>query len=161
MRHKKLKLSILLLGLGLTAVKAQEAVTAGGGDGSGVGGSFSYSIGQAVYTTNMGSSGSIDQGVQHPYEITVVTGLEEAKGISLNCVAYPNPVTNLLMLKIESLDLQTLSFQLYSIQGKLLKTQKITDPETPVAMGEFSSGNYFLKVIDNDKEVIIFKINKN
>ena len=83
MRHKKLKLSaVLLLGLGLTGLQAQESVNATGGNASGSGGSASYSVGQVVYTNNTGTSGSVAQGVQQPFEISVVTGIEEAKGIN-------------------------------------------------------------------------------
>ena len=84
MRHKRLKLStVLLLGLGLTGVQAQTSVNATGGDASGGGGSVSYSVGQVVYTTHTGTSGSVAEGVQQPYEISVVTGLEEAQSINL------------------------------------------------------------------------------
>ena len=102
MRHKKLKLStLLLLGLGLIG-QAQETVPATGGNASGSGGSASYSIGQMVYTTNTGTNGSVAQGVQQPYEISVITGIEEAKGISLNCSAYPNPTIEFITLKVDA-----------------------------------------------------------
>jgi hypothetical protein len=103
MRHKKIKLSaVLLLGLGLTGLQAQTSVNATGGDASGGGGSVSYSVGQVVYTTNTGANGSVAQGVQQPFEISVVTGIEEAKGINLSVSAYPNPTTDYLELKVES-----------------------------------------------------------
>ncbi|MEJ5266144.1 MAG: hypothetical protein WHT29_12590, partial [Bacteroidales bacterium] len=103
MRHKKLKLSaIILLGLGLTGLQAQESVNATGGNAFGSGGSVSYSVGQVVYTTNSGTNGSVAQGVQQPYEISVVTGLEEAKGINLSVSAYPNPTTDYLTLRIDA-----------------------------------------------------------
>ncbi|MGC8754863.1 MAG: hypothetical protein ACP5QJ_07625, partial [Thermosulfidibacteraceae bacterium] len=78
MRHKKLKLSaVLLLGLGLTGLQAQESVNATGGNASGNGGTVAYSVGQVVYTTNTGTNGSVAQGVQQPFEISVVSGIEE------------------------------------------------------------------------------------
>lgn len=95
MRHKRLKLSaVLLLGLGLTGLQAQTSVNATDGDVSGSGGSVSYSVGQVVYTTHTGTSGSVAEGVQQPYEISVVTGLEEAQSINLSVTAYPNPTTD-------------------------------------------------------------------
>ena len=82
MRHKKVKLSaVLLLGLGLTGLKAQEAIPATGGMASGSGGSVSYSLGQLVYTTNTGTNGSVALGIQQPFEIFVVTSIEQAKGM--------------------------------------------------------------------------------
>ena len=82
----------------LSTVSAQESVNATGGDASGSGGSASYSVGQVVYTTNVGTNGSVSQGVQQPYEISVVTAIEEAKGINLTVTAYPNPTTDYLSL---------------------------------------------------------------
>lgn len=162
MRHKKLKLSaVLLLGLGLTGLQAQEAIPATGGNASGSGGSVSYSIGQVVYTTNTGTNGSAAQGVQQPFEISVITGLEEAKEINLSCSAYPNPTTDFLNLKVENYDNTNLSYQLFDMNGKLLETKKLEGNQTSIVMNDLVPATYFLKVIDNNKEVKIFKIIKN
>ena len=162
MRHKRLKLSaVLLLGLGLTGLQAQESANATGGNASGSGGSVSYSVGQVVYTTNTGTSGSVAQGVQQPYEISVVTGLEEAKGINLSVSAYPNPTTDFLELKVESEKLKDLSYQLYDMNGKLLQSEKITGNQTSIVMSNLVPATYFVKVIQGNKEVKTFKIIKN
>jgi hypothetical protein len=165
MRHKKLKLSgFLLLGLGLTGLQAQEVVPASGGEASGSAGSVSYSVGQLVYTTNTGTNGTVAQGVQQPYEISVVSGLKEAKGISLMISAYPNPATDFLLLKVDAstnLNIQSMSYQLYDISGKLLENKKIEGNETSIAMSNLLPSTYFVKVIQEKKEVKIFKIIKN
>jgi hypothetical protein len=165
MKYKKLKLSaILLLGLGLTGLQAQTSVNATGGNASGSGGSASYSVGQVVYTTNTGTSGSVAQGVQQPYEISVVTGLEEAKGINLSVSAYPNPTTDYLILSIDAsttLSIQSMSYQLYDMNGKLLQSEKITGNQTSIGMSNLVPANYFVKVIQANKEVKTFKIIKN
>ena len=163
MRHKKLKLSaVLLLGLGLTGLQAQTAVPATGSNASGSGGTVSYSVGQVVCTTNTGgSNGSVAQGVQQPFEISVVTGLEEAKGINLSVSAYPNPTTDFLNLKVENYDKTNLSYQLFDISGKLLETKKITSNETSINTSKLVPATYFLKVTENNKEVKTFKILKN
>ena len=83
MRHKRLQLiAVLLLVIGLTRLQAQETIPAIGGNASGSGGSVSYSVGQAVYTTNTGTNGSVPQGVQQPFEISVETGNETSIVIS-------------------------------------------------------------------------------
>ena len=166
MLQNKLKLCIvLLLVLILTRLEAQEAIPSTGGNASGSGGSVSYSFGQIVYTTNTGINGSVAQGVQQPYEISVVTGVEEANGINLIWTAYPNPATDHLQLKVESnfnFSLSTLTYSLYDISGKLLENKTIERNETTIAMGSLSSSTYFIKVYDNKKtEVKTFKIIKN
>jgi len=161
MRHKRLKLSgVLLLGLGLTGLHAQESPNATGGIASGSGGSASYSVGQVMYQTHTGTNGSVAEGVQQPYEISVVTGIEEAKGINLSVSAYPNPTTDYLTLSIDNFEISNLSFQLYDINGKLLQSEKITGNQTSIVMSNLVPANYFVKVIQGDKEIKTFKIIK-
>jgi hypothetical protein len=125
MRHKQLKLSaILLLGLGLTGLQAQEAVIAAGGTASGSGGSLSYSVGQVVNSTNTGANGSVTQGLQQPFEISIITGIEDAREIDLNVDAFPNPTSDYLNLDIENHDNTNLSYQLFDMQGKVLESKK-------------------------------------
>ena len=160
MTHKKLKLStVLLLALGLTGY-AQEAIPATGGNASGSGGSASYSVGQIVYTSNTGSNGSVAQGVQQPYEISIVTELEEAKDIDLIYSAYPNPTTDLLTLKIENYNNTNLSYKLFDINGKLIENKKTESSETSIFTGNLMPAAYFLKVIEGNKVVKTFKIIK-
>ena len=145
----------------LSTVSAQESVNATGGNASGSGGSASYSVGQVVYTTNTGTNGSVAQGVQQPFEISVVTGLEEAKGINLSVTAYPNPTTDYLTLSIGEFEISNLSYQLYDMNGKLLQSEKITGNQTSIVMSNLVPATYFIKVIQNNKEVKTFKIIKN
>ena len=162
MKHKRLKLSALLfLGLGLTGLQAQESVNATGGNASGSGGSASYSVGQVVYTTNTGTNGSVSEGVQQPFEISVVTGLEEAKGINLSVSAYPNPTTDYLTLEVKDVELLNLHFQMYDMNGKLLQNEKITGNQTSIVMSNVVPATYFVKVIQGNKEFKTFKIIKN
>ena len=162
MRHKRLKLSaVLLLGLGLTGLQAQESVNATGGDALGSGGSASYSVGQVVYTTNIGTNGSVAQGVQQAFEISVVTGIEEAKGINLSVSAYPNPTTDYLTLEVKDVELLNLHFQMYDMNGKLLQNEKITGNQTSIVMSNLLPATYLVKVIQGNKEVKTFKIIKN
>ncbi|MCE5347920.1 MAG: T9SS type A sorting domain-containing protein [Bacteroidales bacterium] len=161
MRHKKLELSVvLLLGLGLSGLHAQEAIPASGGNGSGTGGSVSYTIGQVVYNTNTGTNGTEAQGVQQPFEISVVTAIEEAKVISLEFVVYPNPAKDYVILKTGTYDVENLNYYLYDGNGRLLDKDKVQGNETTISMRTLLPSTYFLKVIDNNRVIKIFKIIK-
>ena len=160
MKHRKVKLSILFLGLGLTA-QAQQAITTAGGNTTSSGGSVSYSVGQIVCKTQIGSSGSVSQGVQQPYEISILTGLEEAQGINLVLSAYPNPATDYVILKVENFKTENLTYQLYDISGKLIESRKIISSTETIGMENLLSAIYFLKVTNNNNEVKTFKIIKN
>jgi len=150
-----------MLGIGLTGVHAQSAIPAAGGNASGSGGSVSYSVGQVVYTTNSGTSGSEAQGVQQPYEISIVTEIEEGTAFSMECSVFPNPSTNFVTLKVENHNTKEMSFQLYDISGKLLENTKIDANETNIDMHNLVISTYFLKVTQNNKEIKVFKIIKN
>ncbi|MBN2214040.1 MAG: T9SS type A sorting domain-containing protein [Bacteroidales bacterium] len=153
--------SVLLLGLGMTGLQAQEAIPAAGGDASGSGGSAGYSVGQIVYTTHPGTNGSVAQGVQQPYEISVISGVEEAGGLTLTILVHPNPVYDLLMLKADNYDQENLSYHLFDINGKLLENKMITANETTIAMSGFLPATYFLKITRGCKEVKTFEIIKH
>lgn len=157
MKIKKLKLGVLLLGLGLT-VQAQQAATTSGGNASGSGGTVAYSVGQVIYTTITGSNGSVAQGVQQAYEISIVLGVENHEVILIQ--AYPNPTIDYLTLNVGESDLSSLNFQLYDITGKLIENKKITSSIETIRMENLPSATYFLKVINNNKEVKTFKIIK-
>ena len=162
MQHKRLKLSaVLFLGLGLMGLQAQKSVNSTGGNASGSGGSASYSVGQAVYTSNTETGGTVAQGVQQPYEIWVETTIEEAKGINLLVTAYPNPTTDYLTLRIDEFDISDLSYQLYDMQGKLLRNEKITSNQTRIVMSNLAPATYSVKVVQGNKEIKTFKIVKH
>lgn len=158
------KVIIMLLfsfSVSLSPVLAQETVTTSGGEASGINGAVSYTVGQIVYTTNFGTNGSVAQGVQQPYEISVVVGIEEAKDITLECSVYPNPTTDYLTLKVDNYELLAFDFRLYDISGKLLESKKIESHETSIVLSNFATSIYFLKVTQSNKEIKTFKIIKN
>lgn len=159
MKHKKVILSVLLLGLGLIS-QAQQATTATGGNASGSGGTVTYAVGQIVYATNTGTTGSVAQGVQQPYEISIVLGIDN-HSINLELTAYPNPTNNYLTLNVGNTALSTLNFQLHDISGKLIESRKIISSSETIGMENLPTATYFLKVTNNNKEVKTFKIIKN
>ncbi len=157
-------LKIVFLFLVITFCKpvfSQENTVVSGGDLSGSGGNMSYSIGQAIYTTSSGSTGTLSQGVQQPYEIYSTVGIDEFKGITLGMSIFPNPVVDLLVLKIENGLTENLSFNLYDEAGKIIENRIITTSETTISMSQYMRAVYFLKVISNDNELKTFRIVKN
>lgn len=157
----KTVLLFILIGMCNMSLPAQQTVSSAGKEVSGTGGTVSYTIGQVVYTTNTGSNGTVTQGVQQPFEISVVTGIEEAKGISLEISIYPNPATDLIKLKIENYEVENLRYQLYDINGNLLQNNKVEGNETSIVMSNLVSATYFLKVTDKNKVIKTFKVIKN
>jgi len=160
MNQKKLKLIAFLLGIGMFVLQAQETVPVSGGNASGTGGTASYTVGQIVNITNTGTTGTSAQGVQQPYEITVITGIDDALEIMLEMVVYPNPATDFLKLKLGDHEIMNLRYQLYDINGSLLLNARIEVQETDISMQTLKPSTYFLKVIQDNKEIKTFKIIK-
>lgn len=153
--------SQILLFIGITGLNAQNAIPAAGGNTSGTGGSVSYSVGQLVSSQFSGSNGILTQGVQQPYEISVVTAIEEAEDITLEMIVYPNPATDFVSLKINNFEIRNLSYRLYDVRGSILKTGKVDGIETTFSLQGFSSSTYFLKLFQGIIEIKTFKIIKN
>ena len=160
MKQKRLALSALfLLAIGLIELQAQTSVNAAGGNGTGSGGSVSYSLGQIVYTSNSGSGGTVDQGVQHAYEIFTIGINETALDISLT--VFPNPTTDNLTLQIEDYNNEKLLYQLFDMQGKELNAGQIVERQTQINMSSLPMATYFLNVVNQEnKKVQSFKIIK-
>ena len=147
-----LSTSSLLLG--------QQTVVTAGADATGTGGTVSYSVGQVVYQTHAGTSGSVAEGVQQPYEISVLSSAKDVKGISLTCSAYPNPTADYLTLKVDNYAFDNLRYQLFDMQGKLLESKIITSDQTNIPMNAFTPATYILKVIHANIEITTFSIIK-
>jgi hypothetical protein len=166
-KKRLLTCTFLMAGFWLTNVlQAQESVHATGGDISGSGGTVSYSVGQVVYQTHSGTHGSLAEGVQQPYEISVATALEEARGITLSVDAYPNPTTDFLTLHIQDRsgtkeDFVPVSYRLHDTNGRLLQSRLITGSRTIIGMGHLVPATYLVTVIRNNQEVKTFKIIKH
>lgn len=144
----------------LPKLMAQQAVDASGGNATGIGGTVSYSIGQSADKTQTGTTGTVTQGVQQPFEIVALSG-EDFTAITLKMVVYPNPTTSSLQLKITNSDLENLSFQLFDIKGKLLNQAKINSEITTFSLESLPKAAYLLRVMSNTSELKTFKIIKN
>ena len=161
-----MKLNLILtvtISLTIVGLQAQESTQTSGGEATGEGGTVSYTVGQVAYGTHTGATGSVAEGVQQPYEISVVIGIEE-KGINLGISTYPNPTTEYLILKIDditSVDQNHWMATLYNISGVIIKQEIIVSNETTVDMADLQPATYFLKVSIDNKESKTFKIIKN
>ena len=116
--------------------------------------------GQVAYQTYTGSSGSVAQGVQQPWEISTVTAIENTEGISLAISVYPNPTSGSLKLTIKDFDYKDLRYRIYDMTGLLLQDKEIVSEETEIIMNDFTSAMYFLKIANSKQEVKVFKIIK-
>ncbi len=160
MKNTKKQVGVLLLSLVFNGAQAQESLNASGEQAVGSGGSSSYSIGQVVYTTNNGTTGSVAQGVQQAYEISSSAGIE-VKGIELSCSVYPNPTVNTLILSVDDDLNSNLTYQLFDANGRMIAGNPVSEEKTAIDMSDLVPASYFLKVNRDNKEIKTFKIIKN
>ena len=159
MKTYTLSFLAFLLSFSLNAQTSHNVLSATGGDASGSGGTVAYSVGQIVYTTNTGTTGSVAQGVDQAYEISSVGIKETALNISLSI--FPNPTSDYLTLKVEDYNNEALSYNLINEQGKLVMNEQITNQDTQVAMSTLARGAYFINILQANKKIQTFKIIKN
>lgn len=140
--------------------EAQSAFTAAGGEALGFDGSVSYSIGQIDYAVKSNDSGIEIDGVQQPYEIYIIDGVDNKMEISLFASAFPNPANDYLTLKIFEGDYSVMTYHLYDVDGKLLLSNKIQGNETIINMSIHNPSVYIVKLLSDNKQIKTFKIIK-
>ena len=161
MMKKLLLLFVLCFSAFTIYAQTHESVNSTGGNATGTGGSVNYSAGQIVFTTHSGANGSVAEGVQQPYEISVVTAIPQSEDIQLILSVYPNPATDQVILSTGNSSASGFSFQLYDAAEKMIRSENISSNETPVGLSGLTASTYFLKVMKNSKEMKTFKIIKN
>lgn len=158
-----IKPAILLLflsGFCFSQLNAQSGVSSAGGDSSGETGSVSFSIGLVDYISISNENGSVDQGLQHPYEIFPVT-VSEIIGSDLSLIVYPNPTSGIVNLRVEETDLEKLKFRIYHQNGNLIMVKAISGPTTSINLDPLSPGVYVLVVSRGDQPLKEYKIVKH
>ena len=156
MNNKILTTSCLFLG---AFVFGQTSMNASGGGASNPSGSISYSIGQVTYQSTSNTSGSVNQGVQHAFEISTLSLEENALHLSL--MAYPNPTEELLNLRVGNYNQEKLAYKLIDLEGKVISEELMHSEETTIDMKQLPVATYFVEVNHEGKKVQTFKIIKN
>ena len=149
---------LIICRVSFPAASGQEVITAAGGTATGTGGSVTYTVGQLVFNQVTGSTGFIIQGVQQPYEISVITAVVNTEDISLDCIVYPNPTHGSIKLVIKSFNDENMVYRLYNMEGLLLQEKRIEDTPTVISPDRFPYGIYFIKILKARKEIKVFKI---
>lgn len=152
-------LCLALLSFVTQAIQAQQAIASSGGNAAGFNGSSTYSIGQITYLSKTGSNGSVNEGMQQPYEI-ITLGTDAFPEIT-SLMVYPNPTTAFVVLKTGNLNLGALVYRLFDLNGREIVSQKISKSETQIHLEDLNASIYFLQILDNGKLIKTYKIIKN
>ncbi len=154
---KKALLGLFFMGVMMAGI-AQSSIVATGGEATGSGGSVSFSVGQIAVQTNGDGTTTISEGVQQPYEISVV-GVDDYPTITLNATVYPNPTLGNLQLTMNNLQLKG-EVRVYDANGKYLFMKKIENETTFFDLSDYAPGIYYLKVYSDKQMLKSFKVVK-
>ena len=139
-------------------LSAQSSLVGTGGEATGNGGSVSYSVGQIAVQSNSDGTASVSEGVQQPYEISVV-GVDNYPGITLHAVLYPNPTQGRLKLEISNLQFEG-EVKVFDVDGKYLLSNKIEGETTEFDISSYAPGTYYVNVYSGKQTLKTFKVVK-
>ena len=156
-----MKKTLLLLFIGTAlAGNAQsverEVVSSGGDFYSNGTGQLSTTVGEPVIATAAGGGNELTQGFQQT-NITI-TGIEDFK-TDFEMNVFPNPTSDFVNITVENLK-ENLSFSIYTVEGKLVMTNKLIALSTKLDIATYVKGTYFLKVTDGTALMKTYKILK-
>jgi len=99
-----------------------------------------------------------DVGGKTTYSSTVSINITSSESV---LTAYPNPTVSYLNLQISDASTKNLIYAIYTLEGKLVSQQRISDNLTTISTSSLSAGTYILRVTNNYKVIKAFKIVKN
>ncbi|WP_200979417.1 T9SS type A sorting domain-containing protein [Echinicola sp. 20G] len=159
MKSKILFLLPILVGISCEVSQAQSCILSTGGETSNNSGTVSYSIGQTVFNNYYNENLSLIEGIQQPYQISIILKSEEPNE-NIKLKAYPNPSTDHITLKVTGHELRGLAYLFYNSLGQVLATDLISEEETIIYTKDLSPASYFLVVTDKKSIIKTFKILK-
>ncbi|MFH4964178.1 T9SS type A sorting domain-containing protein [Gaetbulibacter sp. M235] len=94
--------------------------------------------------------------VTNTFETEFVETLSNKKLNNVDFTVFPNPTKNTVELKFNKSLSDVINVRIYDIQGKLIlnKTRKLQKNSVNLDVSNLKSGLYFLKIIEDDYEVI-------
>jgi len=154
---KKLLIAFCVFGFG-TALQAQEVVATGGDYNSNTSGSISYTIGELAISSYASGDLVLLEGFQ-PGGISLINAIDLSK-VDFAITAFPNPVVAELKLQIKDTQGKGLKYQVFDINGKLLKQNFIEADETTISFSEMEKASYIVKLSSATADIKSFTIIK-
>jgi len=140
-------------------VSAQQSPVAAGSVATGTGGSVSWSLGQVFASAQESNTAYLNQGVQQPYEIFVVSSSEEAAHKAVR--VFPNPTLHQLTLQLDGQPEAGMYCRLTDMQGRTQHQQAVTSTTTDIPADALAPGTYLLTVGLETKFLHTFQIIKH
>jgi hypothetical protein len=117
-----------------------------------------WTIGETIVETMQSGNNQLSNGFQQAnYIITAIKNNKTQYDIQL----FPNPTANFLNLKINSSQLKNVRYQIFDVQGKMIKEDALQNELTAIDCSQLMPAVYWLKLEDAAHELVgTFKIVK-
>lgn len=141
----------------LIVSNAQDLISTAGDFFQQEDGSISFTIGEPIIETieSVEHNITLTQGFQQSTP-QVLTDVEPLDDIAVNI--YPNPTTDYFNISMD--EARFLDYQVFDLNGTLIKNDKITGLKTKVSLTGYLPSVYILKIIGNNTECKTFQIIK-
>ncbi len=118
-----------------------------------------WTIGEPVTAALSNSNNLLSQGFHQPNLLT--TAINDVPA-DYSVTLFPNPAVDFVTLQIQNLLNEVLIIDLYTIEGKLLKSQQInSSTHLQIDMTAYNSGTYLLSIKNNASKSKSFQIIKS
>lgn len=141
-----------------TGIFAQEAISSAGKQTKNSSAQLSWTIGEPIVETVSNSSNELTQGLHQTY--LEVTAIGEVQQSDYSIAAFPNPATEYVEITVERDSPQSLSFQLFDSNGRLLLEETIKNNRAVVNTAELVPAVYFITIKENQNSIQTFQILK-
>lgn len=149
---------LFIVNLFSTQMAAQQVISCAGNIGKSNAAQISYTIGETVTNTIVGSETILTQGFHQG--IIHLTAIESIELSTIEVSIFPNPATDIVHLMILNNEQGNYTCSIFDLSGRLLISKDFTDNETDISLGFLIPSTYFIKVYDKKRELKTFKIVK-
>jgi hypothetical protein len=158
MRHTCIAVFTALSFFLILTVSAQQVVAPAGHFHENTHGSVCWTLGETIIHAFAGSQYQITQGFQQGIVSVSTYAGNLLPGIEIT--AYPNPTRDLVIISIQKPTDNQLVYELFGINGNVLKRDILEIPETKIGFDHLLPGTYFIRIIQDIHLIKTFKIIK-
>lgn len=160
-----MKRLILIFGLGVFVLIAKsqtvspELISSAGDSFNNTSYQLDWSIGELVTETYTGTQNTLTQGF-HQENTYIVTNIDENPLLEFSIVAFPNPTSDLICLKVENEKFNEMQYFITDISGKVLQNGKFANETEQINFSNYAVGTYLITISQNNQFVKSFQIIK-
>lgn len=118
-----------------------------------------WSIGEVQTETYSANGHLLTQGF-HQSKYAVATAVNNINGLQFEITAFPNPTTDYVNLKVESIKVENLQYSITDLSGIELLNRQFLGNIEQINFSNFAIGSYFISILQKNRLIKSFKIIK-